>query len=57
MQDRDAIIHEMHIVMGKYDALPPGHPMRNQVMERINAFRWVLGMPPVRTQPGGDLAK
>ena len=57
MKDKDSIIHEMHIVMGKYDVLPVGHEMRTVVIEKINTLRWVLDMPPIRTQPGGDLVR
>lgn len=57
MKDKDTIIHEMQIAMGQYDALPSGHQMRTVVMERINALRWVLNMPPIRTQPGGEIIR
>lgn len=55
MKDKDTIIHEMRIAMEKYDVLPSGHQMRTVVMEKINTLRWVLNMPPIRTQPGGNL--
>ncbi|MBQ9539921.1 MAG: hypothetical protein IJU89_00655 [Alphaproteobacteria bacterium] len=57
MKDKDTIIHEMRIAMGKYDLLPSGHEMRTVVMEKINTLRWVLDLPAVRTQPGGDIGK
>ncbi len=57
MKDRDTIIHEMQIAMEQYDILPPGHQMRTVVMEKINALRWVLGLSPIRTQPGGELIR
>lgn len=57
MKDKDTIIHEMQIAMEKYDVLPSGHQMRTVVMEKINTLRWVLGLPPIRTQPGGELIR
>ena len=55
MKTKDTIIHEMQIAMEKYDILPPSHQMRTVVMEKINALRWVLDLPSIRTQPGGNL--
>ena len=57
MRDKDTIIQEMHLAMEKYDILPAGHEMRNVIMEKINTLRWVLNLPPIRTQPGGDLVR
>ena len=57
MRDKDSIIQEMHLAMERYDILPAGHEMRNVIMEKINTLRWVLNLPPIRTQPGGDLVR
>lgn len=57
MKDKQSIIHEMQIAMEQYDTLPPLHDMRIVVMEKINTLRWVLNLPPIRTQPGGAIAR
>lgn len=57
MKNRHEIICELRVATESYDTFPPGHEMRTVVMEKINTLRWVLGLPPVRTQPGGGIIK